>query len=393
MGEKQRQRWPAARWRLWFFCIIFLVFAIQSCAGARYSLQGISPHSEAEFTRVVITTDGPVRPKIGRLAEPDRLYLDLPNTHLTPDWATHNITVADGRLQTIQVTEPKRNYVRIIFELDTFEQYRVSTQTAPYRVVAELLGKNGRKQTETNTNAKAINVNAPQRPLTIVLDPGHGGKDSGAIGPTGLEEKAFVLRVAKELRRVLQRELPQARIILTRDQDIFIPLKDRTKIANQHKADLFVSLHANSSPNREASGIETWYLSFAANDRAKRQAARENMMATGQLSDLELILRHLQETDRINQSATLAQITQAALSRHMLARYPDMTDRGIEGAPFVVLLHTAMPSVLVELSFISNPQEEQRMRSAEYHRSLAQGVFQGLQRFLQTAVTAVNTKG
>jgi N-acetylmuramoyl-L-alanine amidase len=120
----------------------------------------------------------------------------------------------------------------------------------------------------------------------ICLDPGHGGHDPGALGPTGLEEKTVVLQVAKELRQLIQQEMPQYRVVLTRDQDVFVPLAERARMANEQQAQVFISIHANSSAHRQASGIETWYLSFAASARAKKIAARENMMSEQQLSIL-----------------------------------------------------------------------------------------------------------
>jgi N-acetylmuramoyl-L-alanine amidase len=224
----------------------------------------------------------------------------------------------------------------------------------------------------------------------ICIDPGHGGHDPGALGPAGIEEKTVVLQVAKELRQLIRQKMPQYRVVLTRDQDVFVPLLERTRIANEQQAHVFISIHTNSSPRPEASGIETWYLSFAASARAKKIAARENMMSEQQLSTLELILRDLHETDRINQSAVLAQSMQKALAEHIEAHYPDVIPRGVEGAPFVVLHRTTMPSVLVETAFISNPQEEARLRTTQYQRALAKGMLWGLWQFLETTVVATH---
>ena len=200
----------------------------------------------------------------------------------------------------------------------------------------------------------------------------------------------MVLQVAKELQQLIQQEMPQYRVVLTRDQDVFVPLAERASMANEQQAQVFISIHANSSTHHKASGIETWYLSFAASARAKKIAARENMMSAQQLSTLELILRDLHETDRINQSAVLAQSMQSALAEHMAAHYPGVIPRGVEGAPFAVLHRTTMPSVLVETAFISNPQEEARLRTTQYQRALAKGMLRGLRQFLQTTVVAVH---
>jgi len=341
---------------------------------------------------VVITVSGPAQPLVQRLSQPDRLEIDLLETQLARHWSQQDISVADGRLQTIQVTQSQPNRVQITLALQEIRDYRIAVQSTPHRVTVELLGT----RTTASTGARSMKRGDPSlasaQPSAvgsiICIDPGHGGHDPGAIGPTGLEEKTVVLQVAKELRQLLQYEMPQYRVVLTREQDIFVPLTERARIANAQQAQVFISIHANSSPNPEASGIETWYLSFAASARAKKIAARENMMSETQLSTLELILRDMHETDRINQSAVLALSTQQALAEHLATQYPGVIRRGVEGAPFAVLHRTTMPSVLVETAFISNPHEEARLRTPQYQRALAQGILRGLRQFLQTTVVA-----
>ena len=231
---------------------------------------------------------------------------------------------------------------------------------------------------------------ASERPraFTVVIDPGHGGHDPGAIGPGGIAEKTVVLRIAKELRQLLRQALPQAQVLLTREQDVFIPLRKRTAMANTAKADLFLSIHANSSPQRQASGIETWYLSFAANERAKKMAERENQTAAVKISEIERILRDLRETDRMNESAAFAEAMQASLVKYLGARYDGVLDRGTDGAPFVVLMHTAMPSILVEVAFISNSRDAERLQSPPYQAALAQGIFHGVRQYLNSTILA-----
>jgi N-acetylmuramoyl-L-alanine amidase len=283
--------------------------------------------------------------------------------------------------------------VRIVLELQAFGDYRVYTLPRPYRIIIDLQGdetaasNKGRTSGTPPARPQPELSTTPASP-TIVIDPGHGGKDPGAIGPGGLAEKTVALQIAKELQRVIRQALPHYRVVLTRHEDVFVPLAQRAKMANAEQAQLFISIHANSSIQRQTSGIETWYLSFAANERARQAAARENAMSEGQLSDLARILRDLHNTDRINQSAVLAEMTQTALVGHMATHYGGILNRGVDGAPFLVLLHTSMPSILVEVSFISNPQDEARLRSSSYQRVLAQGIFQGVRRFLQDAVVA-----
>ena len=372
-------------------------------ASATYVLEDVQPSSTPVSTHVVITVSGPVQPLVQRFSQPDRLEIDLPETQLAPQWSQREVPVADGRLQTIQVAQSQPDRVRITLALHGAQDYHVTVQATPHRVTVELLGpvttappaaravqKGTSRVTPTRPLAKVERPSRARLPTLICIDPGHGGHDPGAIGPTGLEEKTVVLQVAKELRQLIQREMPQYRVMLTREDDVFVPLSERARMANAQQAQVFISIHANSSPNREASGIETWYLSFAASERAKKIAARENMMSEKQLSMLEFILRDMHETDRINQSAVLAQSTQRALVEYLTVQYPGVIPRGVEGAPFAVLHRTTMPSVLVETSFISNPQEEARLRTQQYQRALAQGILQGLRRFLHTAVVAMD---
>jgi len=365
-------------------------------------LEHVQPSSLQHTTQVVLTTSTPVQPLIQRLFQPDRLVVDLPDTRLPPQGHQQTTSVSDGRLQTIQVASQAPNSVRVTLTLQAIRDYRLTVHTAPHRVTVALLGTpvaplpspsiaaagSGQRVRATPLQQAALPTQAGMAPL-IVLDPGHGGHDPGALGVTGLEEKTLVLQVAKELRQLIQQEMPEVRVILTREHDVFIPLAERARIANTQQAALFLSLHANASPNREASGFETWYLSFAASARAKKIAARENMLSEKQMSTLEFILRDMGETDRINQAAVLAQSMQKALTDHLARQYPEVTPRGVEGAPFVVLHRTTMPSVLIEMGFLTNPQEEARMRTPAYQRALAQGILRGLRQFLQTSTVAM----
>jgi N-acetylmuramoyl-L-alanine amidase len=359
-------------------------------------IQDVRLRSDHRETRVIIEVDSVVPYEIGRIVQPHSLFIHLPQTRLARDWERHSIQVHDGRLHTIRITQHQAEHVRISLDLQSDGDYLIYTLLNPYRIVVDLrqgkVAPGARSQSPTSRTQPAPLARVPATPagpLTIVIDPGHGGKDPGAIGPGGLMEKTIVLQIARELRQIIRATLPQARVILTRETDKFIPLKRRAEMANQHEAQLFISIHANSSPNQEASGIETWYLSFAANDKAKQLAARENQMQETQLSALEIILRDLQQTDRINRSAVLAGLAQTSLVRHMAEQYDGIIDRGVDGAPFVVLLHTAMPSILVEVSFVSNPRDEKRLGNRTYQRTLAQGIFRGIHKYLQATVVAV----
>lgn len=390
-SEYMGQRWLFSTASFVWCFVVFFATVVCGYASVLPLIQDVRFRSAADETRVVIEINRVVQYQVGHLAHPKRLYIDLPKTQLARDWERHSVEIDDERVQTIRIVQSEPQQVRIVLDLKVLGDFRVYTLPSPYRVVVDLRGKvtasrNGAPSPGTGRPvARQPSTTTSSRPI-IVIDPGHGGKDPGAVSHSGLEEKTVVLEIAKELRSLLHETLPQYDVMLTRESDVFIPLSERAKIANQQQARLFISLHVNASPRRHVHGIETWYLSFAANARAKQIAARENQMSEAQLSDLEIILRDLHETDRINQSASLASTMQSMLTKHMALRYRSITDRGIDGAPFVVLMHTTMPSVLVEVAFISNDQDAYRLRSQSYRRELAQGVLRGIQHFLQTSV-------
>ena len=383
--------------------------ALASGAGGRSTtLSGVRPSSSGATTQVVITGSGPMQPLVQRLSQPDRLLIELPYTRLPAPWNQGAITVGDGRLKTMQTTHNPQTGVSVVLTVNAIRDYRVGVQSAPHRVIVELFGAEtavrprrkahlagtgGKKSVARGKATAAAPRHTPQPPPgqgpLIVIDPGHGGHDPGTQGVAGVVEKTVVLQIAHALRQRIREEMPHYRVMLTRNRDVFIPLGERARMANVAKARVFISIHANSSPNREASGLEVWYLSFAASARAKQIAARENMLSGQQQSVLERILRDMQETDHINQSAVLAQTTHKATVEHLATRYPGLTPRGVEGAPFAVLHRTQMPSILIETGFLSNAEEEARLRTPQYQRLLVEGIVRGLHQFLHSAVVAM----
>jgi N-acetylmuramoyl-L-alanine amidase len=228
----------------------------------------------------------------------------------------------------------------------------------------------------------------------IVIDPGHGGHDTGTIGPTGLMEKDLCLDVALRLGKIIQQKLPGADIVYTRSDDTFIPLEDRTRIANEAKADLFVSIHANSSPDRGARGVETYYLNLKGSPEAMEVAARENAASDQGVHDLEDLVKKIARTEKIDESRELAEDVQESLSKRIQHSAKPVRNRGIRKAPFVVLIGADMPSILTEISFLSNPADEQLLKKPEHRQRIAEGVYQGVVAYLQSMNSvAVNTSG
>ena len=218
----------------------------------------------------------------------------------------------------------------------------------------------------------------------IVIDPGHGGHDTGTIGPTGLMEKDLCLDVALRLGKIIQQKLPGAEIVYTRSDDTFIPLEERTSIANEAKADLFISIHANSSPDHGARGIETYYLNLKGSPEAMAVAARENSVSQQGVHDLEDLVKKIARTEKIDESRELAEDVQDSLSKRIQKTARPVKNRGVRKAPFVVLIGADMPSILTEISFLSNPADEQLLKKPEHRQRVAEGLYQGVSAYLQS---------
>jgi N-acetylmuramoyl-L-alanine amidase len=215
----------------------------------------------------------------------------------------------------------------------------------------------------------------------IVIDPGHGGHDTGTIGPNGLEEKDLVLDVSRRLGKLLEGRMG-ADVVYTRSDDTFIPLETRTSIANQEQADLFVSVHANSSHDEDARGVETYYLNFTSSSEALDVAARENSASEKSIHELQDLVKKIALKEKIEESHEFASDVQKALHSGLAAKSPGIRDRGVKKAPFVVLIGANMPSILAEISFISNPGDERRLQSAEYRQRIAESLYRGISKYV-----------
>jgi N-acetylmuramoyl-L-alanine amidase len=217
----------------------------------------------------------------------------------------------------------------------------------------------------------------------IVIDPGHGGHDTGTVGPHGLMEKDLCLDVALRLGKMIQEKLPGAEVVYTRKDDTFIPLEERTAIANQVKADLFISIHANSSHDQNARGVETYYLNFATSQEAMDVAARENALSQAGLHDLQDIIRKIARNDKVEESKELAEDVQDSLAHRMQQINHTERDRGVKKAPFVVLIGADMPSILSEISFLSNPADEKLLKRSDQRQRVAEGLYRGVSSYLE----------
>ena len=215
----------------------------------------------------------------------------------------------------------------------------------------------------------------------IVVDAGHGGHDTGTIGPSGLLEKDLTLDVALRLGKMLESRMG-AEVVYTRDDDTFIPLETRTAVANQQQADLFISIHANSSSDVSARGVETYYLNFTSSADALEVAARENAVSEKSIHELQDLVKKIALKEKIEESREFASDVQKLLHTGLAAKAPAIRDRGVKKAPFIVLIGANMPSVLAEISFLSNPTDERRLQTPDYRQKIADSLYKGIARYV-----------
>jgi N-acetylmuramoyl-L-alanine amidase len=215
----------------------------------------------------------------------------------------------------------------------------------------------------------------------IVIDPGHGGHDTGTIGPDGLLEKDLVVDVGRRLGKLLETRLG-AEVVYTRKDDTFIPLETRTAIANQEQADLFVSIHANSSRDPNARGVETYYLNFTSSADALEVAARENAVSEKSIHELGDLVKKIALKEKIEESHEFASNVQEALHSGLASKNSGIRNRGVKKAPFIVLIGANMPSILAEISFVSNPSDERRLQTPEYRQRIAESLYRGIAKYV-----------
>ncbi|MFO7764817.1 MAG: N-acetylmuramoyl-L-alanine amidase [Pelovirga sp.] len=369
------------------------------------TLDSIRYWSGPEYTRVVLDLSAPVvaNPKILTGDNP-RLYFDLVYTDLAPD-LPDEIVIDNGLIQRVRSSRFNTQRSRVVIDLQRELEYRITTLDNPHRLVVDILGVPSRTppaqitrpSSETSfaddSIAGILNSAVDQQPAMrirqnsngdgirlIVVDPGHGGRDPGAIGPNGVMEKDVNLALARVVARVLRQQLG-VKVLMTREDDRYLSLRDRTEYANRVGADLFISLHANASPSRKAYGVETYFLNLSKTEDAAEVAARENNMSLQDISSLEAILFDLMANAKINESSRLAAEMQQAMVTGLSSRFSNIRDLGVKQGPFHVLLGATMPSALIEAAFISHPREEKRLTSADYQLQVANAILSGVKNY------------
>jgi len=371
-------------------------------------VQDVRHWSNPNYTRVVVYLDREtdyvhrLLKKDPVIDKPPRLYVDLSNSTMG-EGKQKNIPINDDLLSDARAARYTLDSVRVVMDIKSFDTYKVFSLRDPFRIVVDVWGKNGApaavqgqdRETAAPPPGTAVDRSRkiPRGALAkqlalgvrrIVVDPGHGGKDFGAPGFTpGIHEKDVVLEISKRVARKIREEL-NLEAVMTRSDDRYLTLEERTAFANTRGADLFVSIHTNASRDPRAFGTETYFLNLATDDESIRVAAMENATSTKNISDLSSILSDLLKNAKINESSRLAEMVQYALVKNLSRRgYDRVKDKGVKQAPFYVLLGARMPSILVETAFISNRDECRLLTTSAYQEHLAESIVQGLRGYIR----------
>lgn len=367
------------------FCILlfFLIILspVISSSENRIEVLDLKHWTSKGYTRVVVDLSAPVEFSKNRIANPDRLYFDLKNSRISKEIKT-TLPVGDGILKTVRAGQFNQDTVRVVLDLEEIKEFKVFILDDPAKLVIDVYGHE--KAANTHDLASAVKP--------IVLDPGHGGHDPGAVGPNGLYEKDIVLDIALKVRMILSKN-KKFKILLTRDKDVFIPLVERTAFANSKNADLFISIHVNASPKKTARGIETYLLNWSNDEESIRVAARENAISLKKMkeqmkkykSDVDVMLSDLRRDLKRDESIKLANYVQGSIVSTLGENYNDIKNLGVKNALFYVLFGARMPSVLAEVSFISNPAEENLLSKESYREYIAQAIADGIDTYASGA--------
>ena len=393
------------------------------------------------YTRVAIDTGNEVSWKANLLAAdparglPPRIFIDIRGAGIRDEIRRKPVEVRNGLLRQVRAGRFDRDTVRVVIDLERESSYRVFALPSPFRIIVDIDGEGEVPVLPTSPDAAvpssedpatlppAITPSvAPPTPsaepatpsvppavppsaessrvaaappptarkprVRVMIDPGHGGKDPGAIGPTGLKEKDVVLAIGRRIREKLSRSV-EFDVRMTRDGDVFIPLEERTAMANKGGVDIFVSLHINASRNRRAEGFSTYVLSRGASNREDLElAARENGVPLREFQGVKFIIDDMFTGARKNESLRLAKTVNDAVVRHVSMRYPGAQSIGLKQAPFYVLVGARMTAVLVEASFISNAREEARLRDPSCLDGIADGVVEAIRYYGQNGILA-----
>lgn len=396
LGPRRGLQRPPA-WRigpLWGLVLLsgFLLGADRPAGLA--DVRDVRTWSYADYTRVVVEMTGPVKlvgDDLSRLAadkkagRPDRLYIDLQGVWVGRDYL-EGIPVEDGLLQDVRLGQFTLENSRLVIDLQRYGHHRLFTLEAPHRLVIDVFGERPPERASPQRSPRTLQASHPprgrlpvaSRPVrTVVIDAGHGGKDPGAIGLGGLREKDVNLKLARLLKRRL--EARSFNVVMTRDDDRFIDLEERTVIAESAKGDVFISIHANASQRRSTRGIEIYYLDENHERHSIELAARENGIQPRQVDGLQRTLAKLRVSEASAHSQKLASIVHHDVISGLEATYRgNSPDLGVKKGPFYVLFMSTMPSILVETGFLTNKGDANLLRSDRYLDTFAAQLASGL---------------
>lgn len=379
-----------------------------TASGKTVNVHGIRYFSDQDYTRIVIDLSNNAEYSShwlkadAALHKPPRLTIDINNSILGSN-VSRNLSIKDGLLSAVRLGyHPQEKRTRIVLDSENVKDFTVFQMSNPSRIVVDVFSS--KRNEEVKRPVIASNTQTANRPSTdmktkrpddlpkditlgaalglkirtIVIDPGHGGKDPGAVY-NGLKEKDIVLEISKYLYEYLKAD-SDLNIHLTRDRDIFIPLEERTAIANKLKADIFVSIHANAAKNKAATGLETFVFNVT-NDRAALEvAALENQATTKSISDLQGILKDILKYSKLEESVSLAGSVQSCLVKSVNAT--SKQNLGVKQAPFYVLVGATMPAILVETGFLSNNGDASKLKSSAYRKKVAKGIYDGIKEYI-----------
>jgi N-acetylmuramoyl-L-alanine amidase len=360
---------------------------------------GISHVSSADSSTVIIEMQGEVQYEAHRLGSPERIYFDLRDTVLAPGMFGRTIEIGDERLARVRIAQPIKGVSRVVLETTGASDFSVSMKSNPYRLVVEIRKAGKLSEHSAIADLPKSTTAAPEPALIpspstrsanradrqlrasvpkfrLVLDAGHGGWDLGTVGRKGLMEKDLVLDVVQRLGNLVESHL-SAEVLYTRQDDTYLPLEKRTEIANVAQADLFVSVHANYSNDSSARGAETYYTNTYSSLKARTSEAD----AAGATAE-NVNWNNVDIREKVLKSRRFAVAVQQSLYRMLATQIPDIRNRGVKKASYVVLTGTSMPAILAEVSFVSSPADETKLKSSSYRQKIAEGLYKGIAEYI-----------
>lgn len=352
-------------------------------------LKNIRYYSSEDYTRVVLDLSAPlqINEKILPGEEIDRLYFDLMPCDFAreyPGEKKKGIIVKTGYLQQIRLSKNKKHCVRVVFDFNNIGKYSIFYLTSPFRVVFDIFQGEKKKSPPPIGSDYSIIRQLGLGVRTIVIDPGHGGKDPGTENLSfNLSEKEITLDIALQLKNLFQK-VPGLTVILTREYDQYMTLEERTAIANSNKADLFISIHVNSAPRKTAGGIESYFLNITNDPWAMEVAALENKVNGKSIGDMSDIVEQIVKNAQVSESKVFTGYIQANLVSRLRQKYKNIQDLGVKKALFFVLAGAGMPASLVEVSFLSNTLEAKYLQSSTYRTAIVEGLYTGIMGYIKS---------